>query len=119
MQLKFKKLGNHWYLDIPHENPQDLKLEKKVERLLNRLNIYNDDILDRICLVEKTDIGCYDFIIQFSEEDLLRYFTTKDVFFMKIYIGHHIFNISSNLYTLLENHFHFQFHLNVYELIIF
>ena len=33
--LTFKKVGNHWYLDIEHDNPRDLMLDPVLERFIS------------------------------------------------------------------------------------
>lgn len=119
IQLIFKKVGNHWYLDIEHDSPTDLILDKRVERLLDRLDIYQDGKVSRICLIEQGDYIDPDGLIQFSDNDLLRYFTTNDKFMMKFFINNHKFKISSNLYTALENKFKADFHVSAYKLVIY
>lgn len=115
IQLIFKKIGNHWYLDIDHDNPQDLKLDPVLERYLNIHDTWNRGIVDNIYLVEQCDFLDSKNILQFSDNDLLRYFTNKDPFKMHIFINNHSFKISSNLYTIFENTYHADFHILVYK----
>ena len=42
--LTFKKLGNHWYLHITHDNPEDLILDRRIELMLNRLDVSKEGI---------------------------------------------------------------------------
>lgn len=117
--LKFKKLGNHWYIDLPHDNPSDLVLDKKIERILNRLDKYKEGSLD-IYLSEQSVLSVnLDGLIQFNDSDLLRYFTTDDSFTMDLYISNHKFSISSSLYFLLEQKYHFDFHELIYKVVIY
>lgn len=118
--LIFKKIGNHWYLDIEHDDPNDLKLSPIIERYLDKLDTWKDGVVGRIHLAEVKDFSVEtEGILQFSDSDLLRYFTTKDVFKMTIYIGKHSFSVSSNLYTALEAKYGFDFHITSYKFIIF
>jgi hypothetical protein len=119
IQLIFKKVGNHWYLDIPHDNPSDLVLDKRLERLINRLDKWDSGVVDKIYLSEQTDYINPDGLIQFKDDDLLRYFTTKDSFLMTLYIGNHKFKISSNLYTLIESKYQLDLHVSAYRFVVY
>ena len=118
-QLLFKKIGNHWYLDIPHENPTDLILDRRLERFFDILDSNNFGIMDRAYLIEESYTDNIDNLIQFNDSDLLRYFTTSDDFNMIVYIGKHRFTISSRFYTLLEQKYQFNFHQSIYRIIIY
>jgi hypothetical protein len=119
VQLIFKKVGNHWYLDIEHNNPQDLILDPILERFLSLRDSLNLGIVDNIYLVEQSGFIEPDGLLQFTDEDLLRYFTTKDIFKMNIFISNHHFQISSNLYSLLENKYQLDFHISAYRLAVY
>jgi hypothetical protein len=119
VQLTFKKIGNHWYLDIEHDNPQDLILDPVLERFLSRLDSLNIGIVDNVYLVEQTGFIEPEGLLQFTDEDLLRYFTTKDIFKMNIFISNYHFQISSNLYSLLENKYQLDFHISAYRLAVY
>lgn len=118
-QLTFKKLGNHWYLDIPHDNPADLILDNRLERFLDRLDPEKYGIINRIYLMEEEYTDNVENLVQFRDSDLLRYFTTNDDFLMVIYIGKHRFSISSKFYTLLEKNYQFEFHQSIYKIIVY
>lgn len=119
IQLKFKKLGNHWYLDLPHDNPSDLRLDSRLEKFIEHLDTWNNEVVDRIYLDEQTGFICPEGLIQFSDKDLLKYFTTSNNNFdMDLFISGHKFTISSRLYTLLENVYHLDFHISVYKISI-
>jgi hypothetical protein len=114
-EIAFKKLGNHWYPSIEHDNLEEIQLDYKVERVLTMLsstNEFNKDIVT-ICIVEQNTI-LYSNTIQFRDEDLNRYFTTNDDFDFIVYIGDRTFPISSALYSLLEELFNFNFHKTLY-----
>lgn len=119
VQLIFKKVGNHWYLDIEHDNPQDLILDPVLERFLSRLDSLNIGIVDNVYLVEQSGFIEPKGLLQFTDEDLLRYFTTKDIFKMNIFISNYHFQISSNLYSLLENKYQLDFHISAYRLAVY
>lgn len=119
VQLIFKKVGNHWYLDIEHNNPQDLILDPILERFLSLRDSLNLGIVDNIYLVEQSGFIEPKGLLQFTDEDLLRYFTTKDIFKMNIFISNYHFQISSNLYSLLENKYQLDFHISAYRLTVY
>jgi len=119
IQLIFRKIGNHWYLDIEHDNPRDLILNPVLERFINKLDRWDQHVVDNIYLIEETGFISSDGLLQFSDEDMLRYFTTNDHFDMTIYISGHKFKISSTLYSLLENKYQLDFHVSLYKFIIY
>ncbi len=118
IQLIFKKVGNHWYLDIDHDNPQDLLLDPILEKYIGGLDKFKSGVVDNIYL-EQSEFFCPNRILQFLDSDLLRYFTTKDKFQMTIFINNHKFKISSSLYTILENKYQLDFHTLMYQITIY
>ena len=94
-------------------------LDPVLEKFLSKLDSLNFGIIDNIYLVEQTGFIESEGLLQFTDEDLLRYFTTKDVFKMNIFISNHRFQISSNLYSLLENKYQLDFHISAYKLSIY
>lgn len=118
-QLVFKKIGNHWYLNIPHDNPEDLVLDNRLERFLDTLDPNKYEIVNRIYLLKENYTDNVDNLIQFRDEDLLKYFTTDDKFWMIVYIGKHRFTISSTFYYLLEKEYQFDFHQSIYRIIVY
>lgn len=118
VHLVFKRIGNHWYLDIPHHNPNDLVLDRRAELFLSRLDEYNEGIIDRIWLHEQNMYIINEGLLQINDKDLMRYFTTDDDFRMHIYISGHKFTISSRLYALLELNYKLDMHESVYRIAI-
>ena len=118
-QLKFKKVGNHWYLDIEHNNPKDLVLDPVLEKLLSRIDKHNEGVVENLYLSEQQDYVNQNGLLQFSEKDLLQYFTTSEPFMMTIFINNHAFKISSELYTLLETKYQFDFHMILYRFVVY
>lgn len=114
-RIDFKKIGNHWYPCIDHIDPNDISLDPKLERYLNTLSIIENDIIT-FYFQELGDIVDYDYLLQFEESDVTRFLTTDDDFEMICYIGNHQFYISSNLYSLLEEIYNFNFHKNLYRI---
>lgn len=113
ISIKIKKLGNHLYPDINHNDSSEIQLSEKVERVLHKfLNIDECEIV----FFEQSDIVSDFGILQFKEEDIVRYLNTNDDFDMTFYIDDHEFIISSDLYTLLEQQFNFNFHKNLYRI---
>lgn len=119
IQLNFKKLGKHWYLDVLHDDPSDLKLDPRLERYIEYLDTWKEGFVNKIYLVEQTDLNSLEGLIQFSDKDLLKYFTTNSNFYMDLFISGHKFTISSRLYSILENNYHVDFHIAIYKISIF
>ena len=117
--LTFKKLGNHWYLDIPHDNPEDLVLDRRIELMLNRLDVWKEGIITNISLICQRTFIDSEGLIQFDDADLFRYFTTNDDFTMALYINGHKWSISSKLYFLIEQKYKLDLHELVYKISIF
>ena len=103
-------------MNIKHHNPNDLILDRKIELFLNKLDIYGEGIVDNIWLFEQGDYIIEEGLIQFSEEDMTRYFTTEDDFTMKIYIDKYEFYLTSRLYNLLELNYDLDLHESVYRI---
>lgn len=119
INLIFKKLGDNWYIDIPHALPEDLILEPKIGKYLSKIDESNNGILNNIWLIEQIIIPNRDNLIQFDEADLSRYFMSDETFMMNLYVGSHKFQISSKLYFLLENYYNLDLHLSSYRLEIY
>ena len=114
-KITFKKLGNHWYPCLEHESLSDLGIDPVFERLFNIMDKYNDEVIN-VYLYEESSIIINEGLIQFTEEDILRYLTTNDDFIMDLYIEDHKFSISSKLYQLLEQNYNFNFHKFIYRI---
>lgn len=117
--LTFKKLGNHWYLDIPHDQPEDLKLDRRIELFLSKIDKFNEGIVNNVFLLRQDGFIDSDGLIQFDDKDLHRYFTTNDNFTMALYINGHKWTISSRLYFLIEQRYQLDFHELLYKIDIF
>lgn len=104
-------------MDIPHDSPNDLILDRKIELILSRIDKWNDGVAN-VYLLEQLGFISGEGLIQFTDKDLLRYFTTNDTFLMDLYIEDHRFKISSRLYTLLEREYHLDLHLSTYKISI-
>lgn len=93
----------------------DISLCHKAERILNYLDTYKEGEVE-IALIEEFGVISDHAILQFDEKEITRWFTTNDDFNMNIYVDNHQFSISSDLYSLLEQQYHFNFHENIYRL---
>lgn len=113
-KLTFRKLANHWYLDIPHDTLSDISLCPKAERMLDMLDEFKSNEVE-IILEEVVYYIPEDYILQFEEPDITRWFTTDDFFYITVYINGHDFKITSELYSLLEQKYEFKFHENIYK----
>lgn len=115
VQLKFKKVGNHWYLDIEHEDPSDLVISPVLERFLSIYDFFKSGEVD-VYLIEQNGFIVQDGLVQFSDQDLLRYYTTNDKFMMDLFIQNHKYKISSTLYSILETKYKLDLHTVTYRL---
>lgn len=113
--FQIKKLGNHWYPDIEHFDPNDLSLDPKMEYFLDKIDVNKTRNLT-ISLLEQEDIITSKYIVQFEESDLVKYLTTSEDFYLTIYIKDHPFYITSELFTLLEETFDLNFSQKVYTI---
>lgn len=107
------KVGNHLYPDINHSEAYEIQLSEKVERILNKC-IHPTECV--IVFYEQYDIIADKGVLQFKEEDIVRYLTTNDDFDLTFYVDNHEFTISSDLYNLLEQQFNFNFHKTLYRI---
>ena len=61
-KLTIKKIGNHWYPDIKHDYPEDIKLDEKIDRFLDIVDKNNSKELDLFFCDKYTFILTYLFI---------------------------------------------------------
>ena len=87
--------------------------------MLNRLDVWKEGIITNISLICQKDFIDSEGLIQFDDNDLLRYFTTDDDFIMTLYINGHKWSISSKLYFLIEQKYKLDLHELVYKIAIF
>lgn len=113
--ITLKKIGNHWYFDVPHNNPSDLVLDTKIERVCNIVDKFEDGYL-HLFIYPQDAIIIPEGLLQFTDRDLYRWLTTSEDFDMTIYISGHEFTINSRLITLLECLYNFNFHKETYRL---
>lgn len=105
-------------MDIPHSKPNDLQLDRRIEFVLNKLDKFNEGVVDSIWLYEQSMFIEPEGLIQFDDTDLTRYFTTNDEFTLNLYIDKYNFTISSNLYGLIELYYQLNLHELVYRVVI-
>lgn len=113
VSIKIKKIGNHLYPCIDHNEASEIQLSEKIEKVLSKFLHYDEC---EIVFYEQYDIIADYGVLQFREEDIVRYLTTDDDFDMTFYIDGHEFIISSDLYTLLEQQYNFEFHSLLYRI---
>lgn len=118
LSFKIKKLGNYWYPDINHDINEICTFDVKLNRYLNLIDVSKCGELT----IEFEELGSiwggYN-ILYFDEQDITRYLMTNDEFNLKYMVNNHIFEISSDLYWLLENNFNFNFHKESYRLHVY
>lgn len=114
-QIELIKLGNHYYPKLNHNNPNDLVLDPKFERMIKYIN--KDDFYHpTIYLYEITSIMPNDGILKINDNDITRYLTTNDDFDLRVSVDDHEFKLSSKLYTLLEDNFNLELCKTLYKI---
>lgn len=117
--IKILKVGNHLYPDINHSEAYEIQLSEKIERVLQKYISIHQELNGDSCEIvfyEQYDIIADRGILQFKEADIVKYLTTDDDFDLTFYIDDHEFTISSDLYSLLEQQFNFNFHKTLYRI---
>lgn len=121
MIIKIKQVGNHFYPCINHDFGYNISLCRNTERwfrMWNKHKVIRPDEVE----IEFEEIGVEISginIIYFYEEDITRYLTTDDYFDMRFQINGYTYMISSDLYSLLEDQYHFNFHKTSYKIHIY
>lgn len=118
VNILLRKVGNHWYPCINHNNGYMVGLDPKLDRYLNILDQYKREELT-LYLYEIGEIWPDNDFIQFNEADMVRYLTTDDYFKLRFTFNGHEFTMDSNLYWLLENNYNLNFHKTWYCVSIF
>lgn len=113
-RIRIKKLGSHWYPDIDHNDPYDLCLNNRIDAFLNVLDKDKSGELE-VFLWETFSV-IDDSTIMFEEADILRYLTTTDEFDLHFYVNDRRFEISSNLFNLIEAEYNPNFHKYFYKI---
>ena len=98
--IKVKRLGNHWYPSLRHEDPMDLMLDPKMEKLLTLLD--KDGSEELHFLLSEVHTWLEPNTIQFSDEDIWKWLNTTATFPIKMYIGDHEFEVSTLLMDFLS-----------------
>lgn len=112
--IKVKKVGNHWYPCLKHEDPMELMLDPKMDKLLTLLDKDNSEELH--FLLSEVHTWLEPNTIQFRDEDIWNWLNTTLNFPVKIYIGDHEFEVSTLLLDLFEEQFNTNFHKTLYSI---
>ena len=110
--IKVKKLGNHWYPSLKHDDPIDLMLDPKLDKLLTFLDKNQTEELE--FLLSEVHSWVEPNTIQFNEEDIWKWLNTTITFPIKMYIENHEFEVSTLLLDLFEEQFNTNFHKTLY-----
>ena len=113
--IELAKLGNHYYPKLNHDDPNDLKLDPKFDRMLNMIN-KDDYYSPTIYLYEIQSIMPNEGILKINDEDITRYLTTNDDFNLRVTVNNHQFQLSSKLYTLLEKNLNLDLCKTLYKI---
>ena len=112
--IKVKKVGNHWYPNLKHDDPLDLMLDPKMEKLLTLLDKNNTGELH--FGLSEVHTWLEPNTIQFRDEDIVRWLTTTATFTVKVFIRDHEFEVSTLLMDLFEEQFNTNFHKTLYSI---
>lgn len=112
--IKVKKLGNHWYPSLVHDDPMDLMLDPKMDKLLTLLD--KNHLEELHFLLSEVHTWIEPNTIQFSDEDIWKWLNTTATFPIKMYIGDHEFEVSTLLLDLFEGQFNTNFHKTLYSI---
>lgn len=116
--LKFKKLGDMWYLDTKHDDPYIIQMPYKVNKYLTFIDTYNDGYVD-IDIMQQGIIIHSLGLIEFKDSDITRYLEGKDAFLnMTVKINGHTFRFNSLFFKLLEKNYDIDIARDVYRIII-
>lgn len=116
--FKVKFVGNHWYPCLNHESGYLPFFNEKIDKYLSIIDSSKYEELT----IELEELGIIVFginIVDFNDEDIVRYLTTEDNFDMRFTINGHQFEISSDLYWLLEDTFNLNLHKTMYKIHIY
>ena len=116
--LVIKKIGNHWYPCVHHNWITDIVFSHKIELFFSTIALGKETIY--IEFEELHSIVEGPNILLFNDMDITQYMITDDEdefdFDIRFTVNDKIFYISSYLYTLIEDQFHFNFHDTIYRL---
>lgn len=115
--IKVKKLGNHWYPDLYHDDPIDLILDRKIEKFCTLLD--KEKVGELKFLLSENHSWINENAIQFEDADIWKWLNTTAVFPIKMYIGDHVFEVSSLLMDLFEEQFNTNFHKTFYSISLY
>ena len=112
--ITVKRIGNHWYPNLKHEDPMDLILDRKMEKYCTLLDKENTGELK--FLLSEIHSWTHHNAIQFEDSDIWKWLNTTAVFPVRMYIGDHEFEISTLLMDLFEEQFNTNFHKTFYSI---
>lgn len=118
LRVKVIKVGNHWYLNVPHDYEDMINFNKKIDRILNKIDFGEFRSLT-IRFQESDDLKDKTNRLYFDENDVYQYMTSTDFINMRFVINDHEFYINSDVYWILENTFNFDFHKKSYQIEIY
>ena len=116
-EVNFRKLGNHWYLDIDHNDPRDLVLYDKVERVLDLIDAYKFGHVS-IYIVQQGIIIHTLGLVEFKDSEITRYISSDCPFNMTVKIDGHDFIISSKILKLIEANYDVDIARDIYRLML-
>ena len=117
IRFKIKRVGNHWYPSLEHDYLATPMFCPKAERCFNIIDQQRGRFEELIIeLSEKGIIVGEQDVLFFNDEDVTRFMTTDDDFYMRIAFNNHEFFIHSDLYQLLDSYFEFNRYDEYYKL---
>ena len=116
--INIKKVANHWYVALNHDDPYSVILPERTERIVYLLDKYKTGKVS-LYLMEQQSI-IHENTILFRDEDIDTYFANgEDMDNFLITIGNIQFEIYPEMYTLLEEQYHLEFYKTLYSCQVF
>lgn len=112
--ITVKKVGNHWYPNLSHDDPMELILDPKMERFCTLLDKYQLGTLT--FLLQEVYSWTDDNTIQFDDDDIWKWLNSDANFTVRMYIKDHEFEVSTLLMDLFETQFNTNFHKTLYKI---
>lgn len=109
-KVDFKRLGNHWYPSLKHDDPIDLMLNEQLEVLLDsQYNSKYGEITVYMCEMLYSDVQDDENTwITFDKEDYERYLSTDDHFDIRFTYKDRQYSISSKILDAIQAEYQIQ-----------
>lgn len=109
-KVDFKRIGNHWYPSLKHDNPEDLMLDDQLEILLDsQYDSKYGEITVYMCEMLYSDIQDDENTwIVFDKEDYERYSSTEDCFDVHFTYKDRRYSVRSKILDAVQTEYQIQ-----------